>query len=76
MKYQEWLNGCGCCPDIQDCPPSTGNPCDCDSILLELSKQHTDDLVLQDEINELMERITENTKEIESCEILMKIFMD
>ena len=56
MKYQEWLNGCGCCPDIQDCPPSTGNPCDCDSILLELSKQHTDDLVLQDEINELDEK--------------------
>lgn len=53
MKYQEWLNGCGCCPDIQDCPPSTGNPCDCDSILLELSKQHTDDLVLQDEIDAL-----------------------
>lgn len=56
MKYQEWLNGCGCCPDIQDCPPSTGNPCDCDSILLELSKQHTDDLVLQDEIDNLDEK--------------------
>lgn len=57
MKYQEWLNGCGCCPDIQDCPPSTGNPCDCDSILLELSKQHTDDLVLQDEIKNLQNEI-------------------
>ena len=56
MKYQEWLNGCGCCPDIQDCPPSTGTPCDCDSILLELSKQHTDDLVLQDEIDNLDEK--------------------
>lgn len=56
MKYQEWLNGCGCCPDIQDCPPSTGNPCDCDSILLELSKQHTDDLTLQDEIDNLDEK--------------------
>lgn len=56
MKYQEWLNGCGCCPDIQDCPPSTGNPCDCDSILLELSKQHTDDLVLQEEIDNLDEK--------------------
>jgi hypothetical protein len=56
MKYQEWLNGCGCCPDIQDCPPSTGIPCDCDSILLELSKQHTDDLVLQEEIDNLDEK--------------------
>ena len=56
MKYQEWLNGCGCCPDIQDCTPSTGIPCDCDSILLELSKQHTDDLVLQEEIDNLDEK--------------------
>ncbi|MBR2558629.1 MAG: leucine-rich repeat protein [Methanobrevibacter sp.] len=51
MKYQEWLNGCGCCPEIRECIPSSGNPCDCDSILLELSKQHTDDLTLQDEID-------------------------
>ena len=56
MKYQEWLNGCGCCSEIRECIPSTGNPCDCDSILLELSKQHTDDLVLQDEIDNLDEK--------------------
>lgn len=56
MKYQEWLNGCGCCSEIRECIPSSGNPCDCDSILLELSKQHTDDLTLQDEIDNLDEK--------------------
>lgn len=49
MKYYEWLrgnNGCNCnnvCSDI--------NPCSCDSLLLEISNLHTDDQVLQNEID-------------------------
>ena len=51
MNYRQWLDGgCGCnnrncCGDI--------NPCDCDEILLEISNLHTDDEVLQDEIDDL-----------------------
>lgn len=47
--YYDWLRGdcgCGCnegCRDI--------NPCDCDSILLSISKLETNDSILQDEID-------------------------
>lgn len=49
INYYEWLKGgcgCGCnegCRDI--------NPCDCDSILLSISKLETNDSILQDEID-------------------------
>lgn len=51
MNYYKWLNGGDCCAPVGGCISSSGNPCDCDAILLELSKQHTDDLTLQDEID-------------------------
>lgn len=49
MRYINWLRGgCNC-----DCNNSCSdvNPCDCDNILLEISNLHTDDQVLQDEID-------------------------
>lgn len=54
MTYYEWLNskGCGCnngCRDI--------NPCSCDEILLEISNLHTDDQVLQTEIDDLSGKV-------------------
>lgn len=54
MTYYEWLNskGCGCnngCKDI--------NPCSCDEILLEISNLHTDDQVLQTEIDDLSGKV-------------------
>ena len=54
MTYFDWLRnkGCGCnngCKDI--------NPCDCDNILLEISNLHTDDQVLQDEIDDLSGKV-------------------
>lgn len=54
MTYFDWLRnkGCGCnngCKDI--------NPCSCDNILLEISNLHTDDQVLQDEIDDLSGKV-------------------
>lgn len=49
MKYKQWLEGdCGCA-NISPC--SHKDVCDCENILLELEKQHVDDLTLQDEID-------------------------
>ena len=52
INYYQWLNGDNCCQQ-RDCGCEDINPCDCDEILLELSKLHTDDLTLQDLIDEL-----------------------
>ncbi len=54
MTYFDWLRnkGCGCnngCKDI--------NPCSCDEILLEISNLHTDDQVLQTEIDDLSGKV-------------------
>ena len=56
MTYFDWLRnkGCGCnngCKDI--------NPCSCDEILLEISNLHTDDQVLQDEIDSKQDELIE-----------------
>lgn len=51
MNYYKWLNGGDCCAPVGGCISSSGNPCDCDAILLEISNLHTDDLTLQDEID-------------------------
>lgn len=51
INYNQWIHGpggCGCGHNIL-----IDDACDCESITLELSKQHTDDLVLQDEIDAL-----------------------
>ena len=50
MTYKQWLEGgCGC-ESVTPCS-NKHDVCDCENILLELSKQHTDDLILQDEID-------------------------
>lgn len=49
IDYQKWLRGNGCC--CGHTHKKVDETCDCDSIWLELSKQHTDDLILQDEID-------------------------
>ena len=55
-EYQKWLSGNDCCCGgfihIEPCP-SHKDVCDCDNILLEISKLHTDDEVLQEQIDEL-----------------------
>lgn len=56
MDYQKWLNGdsCSCANNfihIESADCKKKDVCDCENILLELSKQHTDDLTLQDEID-------------------------
>ena len=53
INYLNWLNGNDCCQQTRDCGCEYINLCDCDEILLELSKLHTDDLILQDLIDEL-----------------------
>lgn len=51
INYYQWLNGgCGC-NGVRHI--SGTNDCDCDQILLEISNLHTDDEVLQDEIDDL-----------------------
>ena len=55
-EYQKWLSGDDCCCGgfihIEPCP-SHKDVCDCENILLEISKLHTDDEVLQEQIDEL-----------------------
>lgn len=52
INYYEWLRGgCGCGHYSPDVKPT--DSCDCDKLLLEISKLHTDDLILQDEIDDL-----------------------
>ena len=51
-NYDKWINGDCCCnQNERKCCCDDTDACSCDSILLELSKQHTDDLILQDEID-------------------------
>lgn len=51
INYYQWINGgCGC-NGVRHI--SGTNDCDCDQILLEISNLHTDDEVLQDEIDDL-----------------------
>lgn len=49
IPYYEWINGNGCCEPVNNC--GCGNKCDCEYILLEISKLHTDDEILQEEID-------------------------
>lgn len=55
-EYQKWLSGDDCCCGgfihIEPCDKHK-DVCDCDNILLEISKLHTDDEVLQEQIDEL-----------------------
>ena len=54
VTYNQWLYGNGCCEQKHDCGCSGhSGVCDCEHILLEISNLHTDDLVLQREIDEL-----------------------
>lgn len=56
--YDKWLAGEGCCNahnfvhiETSDCKKE--DVCECERILLEISNLHTDDLVLQEQIDEL-----------------------
>lgn len=51
MNYREWINGNGCCQPTNNCGCGGKDVCDCEEILLEISKLHTDDEILQDEID-------------------------
>lgn len=53
MNYRQWLYGNRCCEQINDCGCSGKDVCNCEEILLEISKLHTDDEILQDEIDDL-----------------------
>jgi hypothetical protein len=62
--YQKWLAGEGCCNannfiniETPDCKRQ--DVCDCENILLEISKLHTDDEVLQDEIDDKQDVLIE-----------------
>lgn len=50
MRYYTWLRGNDCCQPI-NCGCGDKDVCDCENILLEISKLHTDDEVLQEEID-------------------------
>ena len=56
--YDKWLAGEGCCNannfihiETSDCKKE--DVCECERILLEISNLHTDDLVLQEQIDEI-----------------------
>ena len=57
VNYNEWLNGKRCCGQnniisiARNCHHN--HACDCDNILLEISKLYTNDEILQDEIDNL-----------------------
>ena len=73
--YQKWLAGEGCCNahnfiniETPDCDKH--DVCDCENILLEISKLHTDDEILQEEIDAISgETLDAYTKE-ETDELL------
>lgn len=69
--YQKWLAGEGCCGahnfiniEIPDCDKH--DVCDCENILLEISKLHTDDEILQEEIDELSGKVETLSGEVEN----------
>ena len=64
INYYQWLNGgCGC----QGGRVISGSDsCDCDSILLEISNLHTDDGILQDEIDELSGKVETLSGEVQN----------
>ncbi len=64
ITYNEWLNGCGCQGGVRRITGS--GACDCDSILLEISNLHTDDGILQDEIDELSDKVETLSGEVEN----------
>ena len=56
--YDKWLAGEGCCNannfiHIESADCKKEDVCECERILLEISNLHTDDLVLQEQIDEL-----------------------
>lgn len=53
MNYIQWLKGNDCCEQINDCGCSGKDVCNCDDILLEISVLHTNDEILQNEIDNI-----------------------
>lgn len=58
VNYDKWINGNGCCGAHNfitisgDCK-GHDEACSCENMLKEISNLHTDDLILQDQIDEL-----------------------
>ena len=64
IPYYEWINGNGCCEPVNNCGCGNKDVCDCENILLEISKLHTDDEILQEQIDAISgETIDAYTKE-------------
>lgn len=70
-SYDKWLAGEGCCNannfihiEIPDCDKH--DVCDCENILLEISKLHTDDEILQEEIDELSGNVETLSGEVDN----------
>lgn len=58
-NYDKWINGDCCCnQNERKCCCDDTDACSCDSILLEISKLHTDDEILQDEIDDIVESLS------------------
>ena len=53
INYIQWITGNDCCKNNCDGDCNCHKDvCDCENILLEISKLHTDDEILQDEIDD------------------------
>lgn len=58
INYNQWITGNDCCKNNCDGDCNCHKDvCDCENILLEISKLHTDDEILQDEIDELSGKV-------------------
>ena len=66
VSYKQWLYGNDCCQPINDCGCKDKDVCDCENILLEISKLHTDDEILQDEIDELSGKVETVSAEVDT----------
>lgn len=68
--YDKWLAGEGCCNsnyvhiETSDCKKE--DVCECERILMEISNLHTDDLVLQEEIDELSGKVETISGEVDN----------
>jgi len=67
VNYNQWINGNDCCRNNcgGDCN-CYKDVCDCENILLEISKLHTDDEILQDEIDELSGKVETVSAEVDT----------
>lgn len=59
INYIQWITGNDCCKNNCDGDCNCHKDvCDCENILLEISKLHTDDEILQDEIDDIVDSLS------------------